>query len=51
MKTNQKVSNSFFDNLLDQYIYFVLVRKSHKQSEQDYSTNNDLKHVSSFNVA
>jgi hypothetical protein len=51
MKTNQTLSKNFFDNLLDQYMNLVLVKKSHKQSGQDYSINNSLKHVSGLNVA
>ena len=51
MKTNQKLSNNLFDNLLDQYMNFVLIKKSHEHSNHDYSITNNLKDISSFNVA
>lgn len=31
MKSNQEYSNSFFYVLLDKYIYYIVIKKSHKQ--------------------
>lgn len=51
MKTNQTLANNFFNNLLDQYINFVLVKKSHQNSDAHCTIDNKFKQVSSLNVA
>lgn len=36
MKAKSNTHTSFFQDLLDKYIYYVVINKNHRQSYKDY---------------
>ena len=51
MKTISTNSNSFFHNLIDKYIYHVLIKKDYKNADQLMVTRNMWMAQSSLNAA